>query len=137
MRVRDHFAISLIVIGTSGAIFGGSSWFLLSAMILAIGLAVFFGGTVLFSLGVSVVMSIIVFLFWRGESRNIEELPFIAFGVMLMFPFVWFISWLISNAVVWWREIKGGRHEDVDSAQDSGDADVNSKRLHKSEIGDR
>lgn len=85
---------------------------------------------VLFSLGVSVVISIVVLMLWLEVSRNVDEHAFITAGVFVMFPFLWFVTWLIVNAVVWWNEVAGGRKEG-DSTQKPEHPDTASKSPRK------
>lgn len=59
---------------------------------------------VLLSFAVAAVISIVTLFAWMSSSHNVDERPFIAAGVVLAFPFVWFLAWVIVNAVNWWRE---------------------------------
>lgn len=60
----------------------------------------------LISLGFALAISIVTFIAWKSTSRNVDELPFMAAGVVLMFPFIWFFVWVVINTINWWRQVK-------------------------------
>lgn len=77
---------------------------------------------ILFSLGVAAIISGGLLLFWLGASRNVDETAFIFAGVVfLIFPFAWFFTWLIVNAMVWWQQVSGVGPERPESGESQKD----------------
>ena len=65
---------------------------------------------VLAAFGIAAMMSLGLLAFWMVGSR-IDERPFIAAGAFLMFPVLWFLTWIVINGVNWWRESAGKSRE--------------------------
>ena len=67
---------------------------------------------VLVSMGIAAVICIAFVGFMLARSRNVDESPFIMFFGLLGFPFVWFIAWIVVNAIAWGSEMKRGPERD-------------------------
>jgi hypothetical protein len=58
----------------------------------------------LVSLAAALVVCIGLAVFWSGTSRNVDESTGIYAAVFVLFPFTWLFLWLVIHAVGWWRE---------------------------------
>ena len=86
---------------------------------------------VLFSFQVTFVIWLAAFLYLYQTTGNPETFTFTAAFMFLIFPFAWFVVWLIVNAVVWWKEVTGRSQEGDTTPQDSGETDARPKKRHR------
>ena len=53
--------------------------------------------------GIAVAVSLVLAGIALTQFRT-DEKPFALAAVVLLFPFLWFFLWLITNGVSWWKD---------------------------------
>jgi F0F1-type ATP synthase assembly protein I len=48
---------------------------------------------------------------------SVQESPWGLFFILVLFPFIWFLAWLVINALAWWQDTMTSEERPADETR--------------------